>query len=205
VSAALKTMPEIPKASSTPAEARTIVPKDVLFLTYIRPNKRWEPFEGRGVVSEVSEQTTTLHYAEGDHALLKVLWPDVLEVGDRFSVEVKGANSIEVVDLEGADAHVRAALPNADMFVKVEIARDKDQITFTCNGQTTKSFYASGKLRGDEAQAALLATALRAGFSVKKDGKASFRNAKITRPRSGHVRHVIAQRPYSLRCSSSAA
>jgi hypothetical protein len=45
-----------------------------------------------------------------------------------------------------------------------------------------KAFYASGKLRGDEAKAALLATALRPKFSVKRGGQASFRNAQIVKP-----------------------
>ena len=66
--------------------------------------------------------------------------------------------------------------------MKVEIVREKDQITFTCNGHPQKPFYASGKLRGDEAKPAILATSLRAGFTVKKGEKASFRNAKIVKP-----------------------
>ena len=136
----------------------------------------------QGVRREVAEGVTTLHYAEGDNALLKVLWPDILEVGDRFSVEMKGANSLELVDLDGADANARSSFPTADTLIKVEIVREKDQLTFTMNGQRQKLFYASGKLRGDDAKSALLGSSLRAGFTVKKGEKASFRNSKIVKP-----------------------
>ena len=158
------------------------MPKDVVFLTYVRPKKRWEEFEAKGVRRETIDRTTTLHYAEGEHALLKVLWPNVLEVGDRFSVEVRGALSLELVDLAGADANARTSPPTAGGFVKVEFVREQNQITITCDGQPQKPYYASDKLRGDEAKAALLATSLRAGFAIKKGQSASFRNAKIIKP-----------------------
>ena len=178
-----KTNSNQPNASSQ--RERRAVPQEVMHFTYDRPKKRWVQMDEealQGVRREDSEGVTTLHYAEGEHALLKVLWPDILEVGDRFTVEVKGANSLELVDLDGADANARSGLPTADTFMKVEIVRENDQITFTCNGQPQKPFYASGKLRGDEAKSALLATSLRAGFTVKKGERASFQNATIVRP-----------------------
>lgn len=106
----------------------------------------------------------------------------MLEVGDRFIVELQGINSVEMVDLEGADANARTSLPASDTFVVVEIRREQDTIAFSCDGQSQKAYYASGKLRGDEAKAALLATALQPGFSVKKGAQASFRNAQIVKP-----------------------
>jgi hypothetical protein len=163
---------------------RRVQAKDVMYLTYDRPNKRWVPMNeaaAQGVRREDREGVTTLHYAEGEHALLKVLWPEVLEVGDRFTVELQGANSVEMVDLEGADANARASLPASDAFVVVEIRRELDQLTFRGDGQLQKTYYASGKLRGDEAQSALLATALRPGFSVKKGERTSFRNAQVVK------------------------
>jgi hypothetical protein len=173
---------DAPNPSTSPMAGRSIIPQDVAYLTYARPKKRWVKLEGEGVRREVSAGITTVHYAEGEHGLLKVLWPDVLEVGDRFSVEVKGAFSVELVDLVGEDANARFSLPKADGFVTVEITRQKDQIAFTWNAQQQKTFYASGKLRGDEARAAILSTPLRAAFTVKLDEKASFRYAKIIRP-----------------------
>jgi hypothetical protein len=162
-----------------------VAPQQVMYLSYSRPNKRWEQMNEagkQGVFREEAQEVTTLRYAEGDHTLLKVLWPDVLEIGDRFIVELEGANSIEMVDLEGADANARTSLPTVDGFVKVEIRREKDQIKFLCNGRPQNPYYASGKLRGDEAKAELLATSLRPGFSVKKGGQASFRYAEIINP-----------------------
>ncbi len=159
-------------------------PKEVVYLTYDRPNKRWARMDevaSRGVRREHAEGITTLHYAEGEHALLKVLWPDVLEVGDRFTVEVQGANSIEMVDLEGADANARTSVPANGAFVVVEIRREQGEIAFTCDGQPQNTYYASGKLRGNEAKSALLATALRPAFSVKKGERMSFRNAQIVK------------------------
>ncbi|WP_442509756.1 hypothetical protein SH528x_001348 [Novipirellula sp. SH528] len=167
---------------SSSKSVRRVEPQEVMYLTYARSKKRWEKMDetaAQGVRREVSDGTTTLHYLDGAHSLLKVLWPDVLEVGDRFTVELQGANSIELVDLQGADANARASLPSGDKFVVVEIAREKDGITFIFDGQSQKAFHASGKLRGDEAKAALLATSLRPGFSVKKGSQASFRNATI--------------------------
>ena len=90
--------------------------------------------------------------------------------------------AIEMVDLEGPDANARISLPTSDKLVLVEIIREKDGIAFTCDGQSQKAFHASGKLRGEEARTSLLATDLRPGFSVKKGGKASFRNAQIIKP-----------------------
>jgi len=173
-----------PPARSSRAD-RHLVPKEVLYLTYARPEKRWVKMDEtamQGVRRENTEGTTTLHYAEGEHPLLKVLWPDVLEVGDCFTVELQGANSVEMVDVEGADANARTSLPTSGKFVVVEITREKNQIIFTCDGKSQQSFYASGKLRGDEAKLALLATALRPGFSVKRGEKASFRCARIVKP-----------------------
>lgn len=194
VAEALKSTPTVPKPAdpatvpvpeSTPAERNAIAPKDVVYLTYNRARNRWEEMDGeavKGIRREVAEETTTLHYEVGNHALLKVLWPNILEVGDRFSVELKGAASIEMVDLNGADANARTSLPTADSFVKVEITREQDRITYICNGEPQKTFYASGKLRGDDAKSVLVARILRAGFAVKKGEQASFRNATITKP-----------------------
>jgi hypothetical protein len=181
--AAPKPKPNQPIAPSKPE--RHVLPQEVMKLTYDRPNKHWVQMDDKalqGVRHEDTEGVANLHYVEGENALLKVLWPDVLDVGDRFTVEVKGANSLELVDLKGADANARCSVPAGDAFIKVEIVREKDQITFTCDGQPQKAFYASGKLRGDEAKAAILATSLRAGFTVKKGEKASFQNAKIVKP-----------------------
>jgi hypothetical protein len=172
-----------PVTSSKPE--RRVAPQDVMYLTYARPRKRWEKMDEaavQGVRRDDSAGVTTLHYAEGEHALLKVLWPDVLEVGDRFTVELQGANSVEMVDLEGADANARISLPESDKLVVVEIIREKDEILFTCDRQSHSPYYASGKLRGEEAKTALLGAALRPGFSVKKEGQASFRNAQIVKP-----------------------
>jgi hypothetical protein len=123
-----------------------------------------------------------LHYVEGENALLKVLWPDVLDVGDRFTVEVQGVNSIELVDLEGPNAYAATSIPQNDTFVVVEMRRGQDKISFICNGQSHKTLYASAALRGENAKPLLLAASLRAGFTVKKGEKASFRNAKIVKP-----------------------
>jgi hypothetical protein len=170
---------------ATPSQPeRRVVPQEIMLLTYDRPNQRWVQMNevaSQGVHREDAAGLTTLHYAEGEHALLKVLWPDVLEVGDRFTVEIQGANSVELVDLEGADANARTSLPANNGFVVVEIRRERDQIIFRCDGEQLKAYYASGKLRGDEAQSALLATTLRPGFSVKKGERASFRNAQIVK------------------------
>ena len=73
-------------------------------------------------------------------------------------------------------------MPASDTLVVVEIRREPDKITFRCNGQSQKPYYATGKLRGDEAKAALLAKALRPGFSVNKGERAVFRNAQIVKP-----------------------
>lgn len=173
-----------PPVPSPRAESR-VMPMEVVYLTYTRPKQRWEKMNEealRGVHIENAEGLVTLQYAEGAHALLKVVWPDVLEVGDRFTVELQGANSLEMVDLEGPDANARISLPTSDKLVLVEIIREKDGIAFTCDGQSQKAFHASGKLRGEEARTSLLATDLRPGFSVKKGGKASFRNAQIIKP-----------------------
>ena len=178
-----KPNPEQPIASSKPE--RRVAPQEVMYLTYARPRKRWEKMDEaavRGVRRDDSEGVTTLHYTEGEHALLKVLWPDVLAVGDRFTVELQGANSVEMVDLEGDDANAHTSLPESDKFVVVEIIREKDKIIFTCDRQSQRPYYASGKLRGDEARTAMLGTALRPAFSVKKEGQASFRNAQIVKP-----------------------
>jgi hypothetical protein len=40
----------------------------------------------QGVRREDTDGVTTLHYVHGEHALLKVLWPDVLEIGVAESV-----------------------------------------------------------------------------------------------------------------------
>ena len=45
----------------------------------------------------------------------------------------------------------------------------------------------SGKLRGDEARAVVVSAPLHAVFSVKRDQKASFRNAKVMRLGAGIV------------------
>ena len=161
-----------------------VVPQEVTYLTYARPDKRWVPMNNdalQGISRERTEGGVAIHYVEGEHALLKVLWPDVLEIGDRFTVEIQGANSVELVDLEGADANARTSAPVSDTFVLVEIWREQDQITFTCDGKFQKAYYASGGLRGNDAKAALLATALRPAFTVKKGGQASFRNASIVK------------------------
>jgi hypothetical protein len=175
---------------ATPSQpARRVQPQEVMYLTYDRPNKRWVQMDeaaSRGVRREDTEGLTTLHYAEGEHALLKVLWPDVLEVGDRFTVELQGANSIEMVDLEGDDANARASVPGNGAFVVVEIRREQDEIIFRCDDQPQKTYYASGKQRGDEAKSALLATSLRPGFSVKKGERMSFRNAQIVKSLSDY-------------------
>lgn len=184
VAATAKRPPTAPPVASSKPERR-VAPHEVMYLTYVRPRKRWEEMDEaamRGVRRDDAEGVTTMHYWEGEHALLKVLWPDVLEVGDRLTVELQGANSVEVVDLEGADANARTSLPDSDKLVVVEIIRDEDKITFTCDGQSRKPYYASGKLRGTEAATALLGTALRAGFTVKKGERASFRNAHIVKP-----------------------
>jgi hypothetical protein len=164
---------------------RRVLPQDVQFLTYDRPNKRWVQMDEealQGVRREDKEGVTTLQYVEGKHALLKVLWPDVLEVGDRLIVELQGANSVEMVDLEGADANARTSLPASDTFVVVEFRREQGEITFSCDSTLQKTYYATGQLRGDEAKVALLAAALRPGFSVKKGERAIFRNAQIVKP-----------------------
>jgi hypothetical protein len=75
----------------------------------------------QGVRRGDTDGVTTLHYVHGEHALLKVLWPDVLEIGDRFTVELQGINSVEMVDLEGADANARTSMPASDTFVAVEL------------------------------------------------------------------------------------
>jgi hypothetical protein len=156
-----------------------------MHLTYDRPSKRWVQMDAealQGVRREHKDGLTALHYVEGKHALLKVLWPDVLEVGDRFTVELLGANSIEMVDLEGVDANARTSLPASDSWVVVEFRREQDKIIFICNGQAQKPYYASGKLRGDDAKAALLAAPLRPGFSIKKGERARYRHEKIIKP-----------------------
>ncbi len=193
-----KSSSRLPRKVATPAERpltpppvtaskpeRRVAPQEVMYLTYARPRKRWEKMDeaaGQGVRRGDLAGVTTLHYTDGEHALLKVLWPDVLEVGDRFTVELQGANSVEMVDLEGADANARISLPDSDKPAVVEIIRGKDEILFTCDGQSQRPYYASGKLRGDEARTALLGSPLRPGFSVKKGGQASFRNAQIVKP-----------------------
>jgi hypothetical protein len=184
VATSAKRTPTPPRVTSLRPESR-VAPQEVMYLTYARLSKRWEKMDEaavQGIRRNDSEGITTLHYTEGQHALLKVLWPDVLEVGDRFTVELQGANSVEMVDLEGADANARTSLPNSDKLVVVEIIREKDKIIFTCDRQSQKPYYASGKLRGDEARTTLLGTELRPGFSVKKGGQASFRNAQIVKP-----------------------
>jgi hypothetical protein len=106
---------------------------------------------------------------------------DVLAEGERFAVDIQGANSMELVDLAGADANARAGLPPSDQFIAWEITRGKDKVAITANGQPQKPYYASGKARGDEAKTALLATALKPAFTIKKGEKASFRQAAIIR------------------------
>lgn len=169
----------------SPQAERRVTPKEVVYLTYARPKQRWEKMNEealRGVNRVNADGVMKLRYAEGEHALLKVIWPDVLEVGDRFTVELQGVNSLEMIDLEGPDANARISLPTSDKLVLVEIIRDKDGIAFTCDGKSQEAFHASGKLRGEEARTRLLATDLRPGFSVKKGGEASFRNAQILKP-----------------------
>jgi hypothetical protein len=171
--------PEVAPAEAVPQD---VIPQAVVFLTYDRPRKRWVPLQEearQGVHQQHDAGQTTVEYAQGEHALLKVIWPDVLEVGDRFTVELQGANSIELVDLDGEDANARASLPTSDTLVVIEIRREPDKITIVCNGEAQKAYHASGKLRGKEAEAALLAAALRPGFSVKKGSQASFRNARL--------------------------
>lgn len=164
---------------------RRVLPQDVQFLTYDRPNKRWVQMDEealQGIRREDKEGVTTLQYVEGKHPLLKVLWPDILEVGNRFTVELQGANSVEMVDLEGADANARTSIPASDTFVVVEIHRQQGKITFNCGGALQKTYYATGQLRGDEAKTALLASALRPGFSLKQGERVIFRNAQIVKP-----------------------
>jgi hypothetical protein len=163
-------------------ERKAIALKKISLLTYNRAKKRWQEFDGGGVVSSVSAGATTLHYVEGDHWLLKVLWPNVLEAGSRFSVEVKGVFSVGVIDLEGHDANAHFSFPKTDGFVKVEIERAKDSVAFTCDGQRKTTKYMSGKLRGDAARAAMISRDLRVTISTKKGEKASFRNAKLMKP-----------------------
>lgn len=183
----------LPKASVTPPAPpappalpeRSIVPQEIMCLTYDRPNKRWIEMDEKalqGVRREESDGTTTLHYVEGTHALLKVLWPDVLEPGERFLVEVQGANSVELIDLAGDDANARIAPPPDDAFVSVEIHREPDKLTFRCDGMPVRTWYASGKLRGDEARDALVAASLRPGFSLKRGEQVRFRNARLVQP-----------------------
>ena len=129
-----KNLPRLPKREATEAKPnseqpiasskpeRRVAPQEVMYLTYARPRKRWEKMDEaavRGVRRDDSEGVTTLQYTEGEHALLKVLWPDVLAVGDRFTVELQGANSVEMVDLEGTDANARTSLPVSDKLVVV--------------------------------------------------------------------------------------
>ena len=171
-----------PAAPSKPERQVTL--QTVMCLTYDRSRKRWVEMDEAAmqvVRREDLDGVTTLHYVEGEHGLLKVLWPDVLEDGDRFTVELQGANSIEMVDLEGADANARASLPANDRYIVVEFLRDQDKIAFRCDGQSPKTYYASGKLRGDEAKTALLATGLRPGFSIKKGERMTFRRAQIAK------------------------
>lgn len=169
----------------SPRAERRVSPKEVVCLTYARPKQRWEAMNEealRGVLRDNVAGVVTLQYAEGEHALLKVVWPEVLEVGDRFTVELRGANSVEMVDLEGPDANARISLPAGDRFILLAITREQERITFTCDGQSRTAYHASGNLRGEEARTRLLTTALRPGFSVKKGEKASFRNAQIIKP-----------------------
>ena len=169
---------------STAKPERRVDLQNVQYLTYDRPSKRWVPMDDtaqKGVTREDKDDVTTLRYVDGTHALLKVIWPDVLEVGDRFSVELQGANSFEVVDLDGADAHARIGVPAGEAFTVLEIHREQDGLTFVCDGQPQKPYYASGKLRGDDARAALLSAKLKPTFTVKKGAQASFRNAGLRR------------------------
>ncbi|MHC4875611.1 MAG: hypothetical protein ACYTGL_03870 [Planctomycetota bacterium] len=175
-------------ANSEPAPTenpeRRIVARDVQYLTYDRPGKRWVPMDEtalKGVKREDREGVTTLHYTDGTHALLKVVWPDVLEIGDRFTVELQGVNSIEVVDLDGPDAHARIGGPAGEAFTVVEVHRQQDGLTFVCDGQPQMPYYASAKLRGDDARAALVSSQLKPAFTVKKGAHASFRNAGLRR------------------------
>jgi hypothetical protein len=174
--------PQEQRAAPQEAAAQEVIPQAVVHLTYDRPRKRWGPLteEARqGVHQQFDAGQTTVEYAQGDHALLKVIWPDVLEVGDHFTVELQGAASIELVNLDGEDANARASLPTSDTLVVVELRREPDKITIVCNGEAQKTYHASGKLRGKEAEAALLAATLRPGFSVKKGSQAQFRNARL--------------------------
>lgn len=164
---------------------RRVVPQGVQHLTYDRPGKRWVPMGDtalKGVQHEDRDGVATIRYAEGSHVLLKVIWPDTLEVGDRFTVELQGANSFEVANLDGADAHARIGVPAGDRFSVVEIHREQDGLSFLCDGQPQKPYYASGKLRGDDAKAALNAAPLRPAFTVKKVAQAIFRNALLLKP-----------------------
>ncbi len=164
---------------------RRVVPQGLQHLTYDRPSKRWMPMDEtarKGVQREDLDRVTTIRYAEGSHGLLKVIWADVLEAGDRFKVELQGANSFELADLDGADANARIGVPAGEAFTIVEIHREQDGLSFTCDGQPQKPYYASGILRGDDARAALVTSKLRPTFTVKKGSQASFRNAQILKP-----------------------
>ena len=172
-------------AAETTSQQETHAAAEIKTLTYDRPSQRWVPMDAEALQSvrrEDMDGVTTLHYVKGKHALLKVLWPDVLEIGDRFSVGVRGANSVELVDLERVDANTRTSAEAGDGFVTVEFCREADGIRVTCDGQTQQPYYASGKLRGDEARLALLATEHRPAFTAKRETQASFRNAQTIRP-----------------------
>ena len=74
-SKAISSQPDTPSKPE-----RRVMPQEVKHLTYDRPNKRWVQMDEealKGVHREHAEDLTALHYAEGEHALLKVLWPDV--------------------------------------------------------------------------------------------------------------------------------
>ncbi|MEZ5431227.1 MAG: hypothetical protein R3F31_08630 [Verrucomicrobiales bacterium] len=79
-------------ADPLPRAERRVSPKEVVCLTYARPKQRWEAMNEEALRESLRDNVAgvvTLQYAEGEHALLKVVWPEVLEVGDRFTVELR--------------------------------------------------------------------------------------------------------------------
>lgn len=176
---------EVPPEVEASEPQRRVTPQDVTLLTYDRPSKRWVPMDEealKGVRREDTDEAITLEYVSGEHPLLKVLWPDVLQSGDRFTVQLKGANSVEVVDVNGADANARTGLPASDTFIAAEIQRGPERVTFRFDGQSSSTYYASGKLRGDQARASLCAGTLQAAFTVKRGAQAEFRSPQIVKP-----------------------
>ncbi len=189
VAEALKSPPAIPKAESfaapkptTPPEGGLAVePQAIVPLTFVRSKKRWEKLTEGRVPTSVTNGTTTLRYEDGAHALLKVMWHDVLHVGDRFSIEIQGAGSVELLDVDGPDAAGGIGTAKESGFMTVEIFREQNQLRFLCNGMERSAFFLCGALRGEKAKAELLPAKLRPAFTLKKDQTVRFRNAKIVR------------------------